>query len=92
MLSTYSENQQRVNDVRQFAVNMLDSKLQQLNPIGEAEYHCQAYTGEGNPPADVMISCTVTITPKGRIGSHFKLNGRRIAAHKVALRLGELGV
>lgn len=93
MLSTFNENFQRIRDVEQAALNILDSKLKRdINPIGEAELHCQGYAGEGNPPHDIVIGCRITITQKGKLRSDFKLNGRRIACHKIALRLGELGV
>lgn len=96
MLSTYSENFQRRRDVEQFAIDNLDSKLMRAIPsqslYGEAELHCQGYTGEGKPPADVIIACRVTVTDKGRMRRSFTLNGRRIAAHKIALHLGSLGV
>jgi hypothetical protein len=92
MLSTFEENFQRRRDVEQFAINMLDHKAKhQENPIGEAELHCQGYAGEGKVPHDIIIGCRVTITKGGRLRSDFKLNGKRIAAHKIALRLGELG-
>ena len=93
MLSTFNENLQRIRDVEQAALNLLDSKLKRdTNPIGEAEYHCQGYSGEGNPPHDVVIGCRVSVTMRGKLRSDFTLNGRRIAAHKITLRLGELGV
>lgn len=91
MLSTFNENFQRIRDVEQFAIDNLDSK-RDVNPIGEAEYHCQGYAGEGNPPHDVVIGCRVSVTQKGKLRSNFTLNGRRIACHKITLRLGELGV
>ena len=92
MLSTFDQNFQRIRDVEQPALDLLDSKLKRdINPIGEAELHCQGYAGEGIPPHDVVICCRVTITQKGKLRSDFKLNGRRIACHKIALRLGELG-
>jgi hypothetical protein len=93
MLSTFNENFQRRRDVEQFAIDNLDSKLKRdINPIGEAEYHCQGYAGEGKTPHDVVIGCRVSVTQKGKLRSNFTLNGRRIAAHKITLRLGELGV
>ena len=93
MLSTFATNFQRIRDVEQFALNVLDSKLKRdVDHIGEAEYHCQGYSGEGNPPHDVIIACRVSVTQKGKIRSDFKLNGKRIACHKITLRLGELGV
>lgn len=92
MLSTFETNFQRRRDVEQFAIDVLDSKLKRdIEPIGEAELHCQGYAGGGNPPHDIVIWCRVTITKRGKLRSDFKLNGRRIAAHKIALRLGELG-
>jgi hypothetical protein len=93
MLSTFDQNFQRIKDVEQFALNVLDSKLKrEISPIGEAEYHCQGYAGECNPPHDVVIACRVSITQKGKLRSDFRLNGKRIACHKITLRLGELGV
>ena len=93
MLSTFDQNFQRIRDVEQFALNVLDSKLKRdVDPIGEAEYHCQGYSGEGNPPHDVIIGCRVSVTQNGKLRSDFKLNGKRIACHKITLRLGELGV
>ena len=92
MLSTFNENFQRIRDVEQFAIDLLDSKLKRdINPIGEAELHCQGYAGEGNPPHDIVIGCTVKVTKTGNRRHTFTLNGRRIACHKIALRLGELG-
>lgn len=93
MLSTFNQNFQRIKDVEQSALNILDYKLKRdVDPIGEAEYHCQGYAGEGNPPHDVVITCRVSITQKGKLRSDFRLNGKRIACHKITLRLGELGV
>jgi hypothetical protein len=93
MLSTFNQNFQRVRDVEQAALDLLDSKLKRdVDPIGEAEYHCQGYAGEGNLPHDVIIGCRVSVTQKGKLRYDFKLNGKRIACHKITLRLGELGV
>ena len=93
MLSTFDQNFQRIRDVEQAALDWLDSKLKRdVDPIGEAEYHCQGYAGEGNPPHDVVIGCTVKVTKNGNRRHCFTLNGRRIACHKITLRLGELGV
>lgn len=92
MLSTFDQNFQRIRDVEQFALDSLNrGGLRGDGMIGEAELHCQGYAGEGNPPHDIVISCRVTITQKGKLRSDFKLNGKRIACHKIALRLGELG-
>lgn len=92
MLSTFAENFQRRRDVEQFALDSLNrGGLRGDGMIGEAEYHCQGYAGEGKVPHDIIISCTVKVTKSGGLRSDFKLNGRRIAAHSIALRLGELG-
>lgn len=92
MLSTFETNFQRIRDVEQFAIDSIErGGLHGDGMIGEAELHCQGYAGEGNPPHDIVICCRVTITQKGKLRSDFKLNGRRIACHKIALRLGELG-
>lgn len=92
MLSTFGTNYQRLRDVEQFAIDSINrGGLHGDGMIGEAELHCQGYAGEGNPPRDIVIWCRVTITKRGKLRSDFKLNGRRIAAHKIACRLGELG-
>ena len=92
MLSTFDANFQRRRDVEQFALDSLNrGGLKGDGMIGEAEYHCQGYAGEGIAPRDIVISCTVRVTKTGGLRSDFKLNGKRIAAHKIALRLGELG-
>jgi hypothetical protein len=93
MLSTFDVNFQRIRDVEQFAIDSLDrGGLHGDGMIGEAEYHCQGYAGEGNPPHDVVLGCKIKVTKTGSCRFTFTLNGRRIAAHKIALRLGELGV
>jgi len=93
VLSTFDQNFQKLRDVEQAALELLDSRLKMGGkPIGEAEYHCQGYAGEGNPPHDVIIGCRVSITDNGKLRWGFKLNGKRIACHKITLRLGELGV
>ena len=93
MLSNFDQNFQKLRDVEQAALELLDSRLKLGGkPIGEAEYYCQGYAGEGNPPHDVIIGCRVSVTQKGKLRSDFKLNGKRIACHKITLRLGELGV
>jgi len=93
MLSTFDANFQRVRDVEQFAVDSINrGGLRGDGMIGEAEYHCPGYTGEGNPPADVVIGCQIKVSQAGNCRFTFTLNGVRIARHKIALRLGELGV
>ena len=92
MLSTFNENFQRVRDVEQFAIDSLNrGGLHGDGMIGEAEYHCQGYAGESNSPHDVILGCRVKVTKSGRRHT-FTLNGKRIACHKITLRLGELGV
>lgn len=93
MLSTFDANFQRIRDVEQFAIDSLNrGGLHSDGMIAEAEYHCQGYTGEGNPPADVVLGCRIKVNHKGSRRFTFTLNGKRIACHKIALRLGELGV
>jgi hypothetical protein len=92
MLSTFNENFQRIRDVEQAALDLLDSKLKRdVDPIGEAEYHCQGYAGEGKSPHDIVIACKIKVNQAGNRRFTFTLNGKRIACHKIALRLGELG-
>lgn len=78
----FNQNFQRRKDVETFA--MANAELPN-RPYGEAELHCQGYAGEGRF-TDITISCKIA---KGR--TTFKLNGRRIAAHKIAISLGSLG-
>jgi hypothetical protein len=93
MLSTFNENFQRIRDVEQLAIDSLNrGGLRGDGMIATAEYHCQGYAGEGNLPHDVVIGCTVKVTKNGSRLHTFTLNGRRIACHKITLRLGELGV
>lgn len=93
MLSTFDANFQRVRDVEQFAIDSIErGGIHGDGMIGEAEYHCQGYTGEGNPPADVVIGCRIKVNVAGNRRFTFTLNGGRIACHKIAHRLGELGV
>lgn len=87
MLSTFNENFQRIRDVEQSAIDSIERD----GMIGQAEIHCQGYAGEGNPPHDIVLGCTVKVTKNGNRRHTFTLNGRRIACHKIALRLGELG-
>jgi hypothetical protein len=83
----------KVNDTEQFAIDSLNSGgLHGDGMIAEAEYHCQGYTGLGNPPSDVVIGCRIVVNVKGSRRFMFTLNGARIARHRIALRLGELGV
>ena len=87
MISTFNENFQRVRDVEQFAIDSLNrGGLHGDGMIGEAEYHCQGYAG------DVILGCRVKVTKSGNRRHTFTLNGKRIACHKITLRLGELGV
>jgi hypothetical protein len=94
MLSTFDANFQRVRDVEQFAIDSIErGGLHGDGMIGEAEYHCQGYAGEGNPPHDVVIGCRIKVNSfTGKRRFTFTLNGRRIACHKIALSLGNLGV
>ena len=93
MLSTMNELISKVNDTEQFAIDSINrGGLHGDGIIGEAEYHCQGYTGEGNPPADVVIGCRIKVNVNGNRRFTFTLNGARIARHKISLRLGELGV
>jgi hypothetical protein len=39
-----------------------------------------------------VIGCRISVNVKGNRRHTFTLNGVRIARHKIALRLGELGV
>ncbi len=91
MLSSFDTNFQRIRDVEQFAIDSLNrGGLYGDGTIAEAEYHCQGYAGEGKIPNDIIIKCTIKMN-NGRMRRTFKLNGRNTAAHKIALRLGELG-
>jgi hypothetical protein len=93
MLSTFDANFQRVRDVEQLAIDSLNrGGLHGDGMIAEVEYHCRGYTGHGNPPSDVVIGCRIVVNVKGSRRFTFTLNGGRIARHKIALRLGELGV
>lgn len=93
MLSTMNELISKVNDTEQFAIDSLNrGGLRGDGMIAEAEYHCQGYTGEGNAPASVVIGCRIKVNQAGNRRFTFTLNGGRIARHKIALRLGELGV
>jgi hypothetical protein len=92
MLSTFNVNFQRRRDVEQFALDSMNrGGLKGDYKVGEAELHCQGYAGEGKIPHDIVIGCRVKVIKSGSIRSDFTLNGKRIAAHKIALRLGELG-
>ena len=92
MLSTFNENFQRIRDVEQFAIDSIErGGLHGDGMISEAELHCQGYAGEGNPPTDIVIGCRIKVTKTGSRRFTFTLNGRRIACHKITLRLGELG-
>ena len=93
MLSTFDANFQRVRDVEQLAIDSIErGGLWGDGMIGEAEYHCQGYTGEGIPAADVVIGCRIKVNVNGNRRFTFTFNGGQIARHKIALRLGELGV
>lgn len=89
MLSDFAVLFRMVNDCEQFAIDMLERSGK---GYGEAEYHCQGYAGEGKPYTEHVIACKVIITNKGTRRHTFTLDGKRIARHKIALRLGELGV
>ena len=92
MLSTFEQNFQRIRDVEQFAIDSIDrGGLYGDGMIGEAEYHCQGYAGEGKSPHDIVIACKIKVNQAGNRRFTFTLNGKRIACHKIALRLGELG-
>jgi len=92
MLSTFNENFQRVRDVEQFAIDSIERGGERGDGmIATAEYHCQGYAGEGKPPHDIVLGCTIKVTKNGNRRHTFTLNGKRIACHKIALRLGELG-
>lgn len=89
MLSDFAVRFRMVNDCEQFAIDTLERYP--TKNVGEAEYYCQGYAGEGKPYIEHVIGCKVT--EKNGIRRHtFTLNGKRIARHKIALRLGELGV
>jgi len=93
MLSTFDANFQRVRDVEQFALDSINrGGLYGDGMIGKAEYHCQGYTGEHTAPADVVIGCRIKVNQTGNRRFTFTLNKQPIARHKIALRLGELGV
>ena len=93
MLSTFDANLQRVRVTEQLAIDLLNrGGLRGDGMIATAEYHCQGYAGLGNLPHDVVIGCTVKVTKNGNRLHTFTLNGKRIACHKITLRLGELGV
>jgi len=86
MLSTFETNFQRVKDVEQFAIDSIDrGGLHGDGMIGQSELHCQGYAGEGNPPHDIVLGCTVKVTKNGNRRHTFTLNGRRIACHKIEL-------
>ncbi len=92
MLSTFDTNFQRIRDVEQFAIDSIErGGLHGDGMIGQAELHCQGYAGEGIAPRDIVLGCTVKVTKNGNRRHTFTLNGKRIACHKIALRLGELG-
>ncbi len=93
MLSTFDANFQRRKDVEQFAIDsLLRGGMRGDGKIAEAELHCQGYTGEGNPPADIVLKCRIATIKGGKKRTTFYINGRQIAAHKIALQLGSLGV
>ena len=89
MLSDMNVRLQMVNDCEQFAIENLE-RYSNKN-VGEAEYHCQGYAGEGKPYPEHIIGCKV-VENNGKRRHTFTLNGKRIARHKIAMRLGELGV
>ena len=90
MLSDMNVRIRMVNECEQVAIDMLE-RNPNANGKGEAEYHCQGYAGEGKPYTEHVIGCKVVET-NGRRRHTFTLNGKRIARHQIALRLGELGV
>jgi hypothetical protein len=94
MLSEFDTRFKMVGDCEQQAINLLEhrAKLGDASPCGEVEYHVKGHAGEGKPPHDIVIGCRVAVRrPNGRRVHTFTLNGQRIARHKIALRLGELG-
>ena len=95
MLSTFDANFQRIRDVEQFAIDSINrGGLHGDGMIGEAELHCQGYNPTGiSGRQDVIVACKIKVNPMtGNRRFTFTLNGRAIARHKIALRLGELGV
>jgi hypothetical protein len=81
-LASFDQNFQRRKDVETLALSNMGLPGR---TIGEADLHCQGYAGEGRF-TDIKISCRIS---KGR--TTFMLNDRRIAAHKIAIQLGNLG-
>jgi hypothetical protein len=95
MLSDFNTRFRMVGDCEQSAINLFEHRAKQghASPYGEAEYHVQGYAGEGKTPHDIVIGCRVSMRrPNNRRVHTFTLQGKRIARHKIALRLGELGV
>ena len=93
-MSTMNENLTRVNDVEQMALDsLLRGGMRGDSLYSEAEYHCQGYNPVGiSGQQDVIICCKIKVNQAGNRRFTFTLNGRVIARHKIALRLGELGV
>lgn len=93
MLSDFNTRAQMVNDCEQAAINLLEHRAKQgsSSPRAEAEYHVQGYAGEGKPPRDLVIWCGVSTDSRGRRRHTFRLNGQRMARHRIAQHLGEMG-
>jgi hypothetical protein len=93
MLTDFNTRFRMVGDCEQAAINLLEHRAKQghASSYGEAEYHVQGHAGEGKPPHDIVITCKVITRADGCRHHTFRLNGARIARHKIALRLGELG-
>lgn len=85
MYSDFDTRFKMVNDCEQLAIDTLERYSS--NDIGRADYYCS-----GTNNTEHVISCTVKQKYNGNRVHTFTLNGKRIARHKIALRLGELGV
>lgn len=88
MLSDFTTRFRMVNECEQIAIDMIERSTADY---GEAKVHCQGYSGEGKPYTEHIIGCRIT-EKNGKRRHTFTLDGKRIARHKIALRLGELGV
>lgn len=93
MLSDFNTRARMVCDCEQAAINLLEHRSKQghASPRAEAEYHVQGYAGEGKPPRDLVIWCGVSTTKNGGRRHVFRLNGQRMARHRIAQHLGEMG-
>lgn len=80
LIANFNQNFDRRRIVEQMAIDGLKSNASS----NTATLECKTYTGD-----IAILSCKVIVTEKG-LRSNFRLNGQRIAAHKIALRLGEL--